>query len=64
MMPDAVVVRRNKENSREGKESVVPWRLRIEVEVAATNHSAWLYASQASCASRRTKSQLAADADM
>jgi len=51
VMPDAVVVRRHKEKPR-GKESgavgAKGW-----VEVVATVHSAWLYAIQASCASRR-----------
>ena len=59
VMPDAVVVRRHKEKPR-GKESgavgAKGW-----VEVVATIYSAWLYAIQASCASRRTGQKLAAD---
>lgn len=51
VMPDAVVVRRHKE-SREGKESGCRWA-ESEVKVATTHYNAWLYASHASCASRR-----------
>lgn len=62
VMPDAVVVRRHKEKPR-GKESgavgAKGW-----VEVVVTVHSAWLYAIQASCASRRTGRKLAADTNI
>jgi len=56
-MPDAVVVRRDKEKNQEKgkrtKEIVGAVEAR-EAEMAESNYCAWLYASQASCASRRT----------
>lgn len=63
VMSDAVVVRRHKEKPR-GKGECGAVGAKRWVEIVGTIHSAWLYAIQASCASRRTRQKLAADTNM